>query len=167
MKSSFRFNIAVPVIILFVMTAFVLSGCTAKNGSTDEHGILPHLTVDLQLPADLAVGSIGRFQAKVEQTGASVATAQVNFEFWSEEHADGSVFVAAAESGSNGIYTADFRPESEGVYRVRCHVVSGTLEAMPSKRFAIGEDAILRLEQLEHQSPAGLDANESGGGHHH
>lgn len=167
MKLSFRFTIALHAIILYIMTAFALGGCTANTRSIDDQGLIPHLTVELQLPAELTVGSIGQFQAKIEQAGASVSTAQVSFEFWSEEHADEPVLVAAEKSSSNGVYTADFRPESEGVYRVRCLVVSGVLEAMPSKRFAIGEEAILRLERMEHQSPVGPDANQSGGGHHH
>lgn len=90
----------------------------------------------------------------------------MTFVFWPESHPEQRIEIAGVSDG-NGQYTADYFLKNEGIYVVRCHVSSDTLEAMPAKRFAIGQEAVLLLAALEQQqtTDATFD-NGSGGGQH-
>ncbi|GIQ65957.1 hypothetical protein PACILC2_45250 [Paenibacillus cisolokensis] len=165
--TSFRLPLRGTAIVLTMMAAFFLSACAANTSSTDEHGLLPHLTVDMRLPSELSLGSSGQFRIAISQDGKPVQADDVAFEFWPEGHPEQRVEIPG-EFGGSGLYTAEYRLNSEGVYVVRCRVSSGSLEAMPAKRFAIGEEAVLRLAALEQQQTAGAPADGgSSGGHHH
>ncbi|MDF2716625.1 MAG: hypothetical protein K0R28_3550 [Paenibacillus sp.] len=163
----FRFSVRGTAVVLVMMAALFLSACTANLGSTDEHGLLPHLTVDMRLPPELSPGSPLQFRVTVGQRGAPVDSARVTFEFWPEGSPEQRLEIAGV-SGGNGLYTAEHRMNNEGVYVVRCRVTSGPLEAMPAKRFAIGKESVLRLASLEHQQSSNQPASGgSSGGHHH
>lgn len=163
---SFHFSFCRSALILIMMiAAMFLSACTANTGSTDERGLLPHLSVDLQLPTEMTPGSTGQFRIYVSQDGKPVQADKVTFGFWPVGHSEQRVEIAGVSEG-NGLYSAEYRLGSEGVYVVRCRVSSGSLEVMPARRFAIGEEAVLRLAALERQQNAETPAS-GGGGHHH
>jgi len=161
---SFYLPIRRTAIVLTMMAAFILNACTANTSSTDEHGLLPHLSVDMRLPSKLSPGSSEQFRIVVSQGGEPVQADDVTFEFWPEEHPEQRVEIAG-ESGGNGLYSAVYRLSDQGLYVVRCRVSSSSLEAMPTKRFAIGEEAVLRLAALEGQQMP--DSGSSSEGHHH
>lgn len=163
----FRFSTRGIAISLTIIVAIFLSACTTDTGSADEHGLIPHLTVDMQLPTELSMGSSGQFRVVVGQRGQPVETARTTFEFWPEGHLEQRVEIAGVPHG-NGQYTAEFLVSAEGIYVVRCRVSSDKLESMPAKRFAIGEEAVLHLVTLEQQQSANAPPeNGSSGGHHH
>lgn len=164
---SFRFPVRGTGLILTMIAAMILSACTGNTSSTDEHGLLPHLTVDMLLPKELSPDSTATFHVEVRQGEKPVEAANITFEFWPEGHPEQLVEIIGV-SGGRGLYSAEYRLNSEGVYVVRCRVSSGSLEAMPAKRFAIGEEAVLRLATLEQQQDANAAADGgSKGGHHH
>lgn len=151
--------------LVFLLTVLLLSACTANTDSTDERGLRPHLSVDLWLPQQLSPGSAGQFRIAIQQGESPVRADSVIFEFWPEDRPDQIVSVTGISEGE-GLYSAEHRLNREGLYVVRCLVAAGSLEAMPAKRLAIGEAAVLRLAALERQSAA--DATQAGasGGHH-
>ncbi|SMG22939.1 FixH family protein [Paenibacillus aquistagni] len=153
-------------LVLAMTAALALSACTANTGLTDEKGLLPHLTVDIELPEAFTLDFAAPFHIRVEQHKVPVDTAEVTFEIWPENHPEERVRIPG-ESNGKGLYTAEHQLSTEGIYIVRCHVVSGSLEAMPAKRFAIGEEAVLSLAELEEQQAADGEAPAHGGGHDH
>lgn len=163
--TSIRLSVRWIAIVLTMLAAILLSACKANTGSTDERGLLPHLSVDMQLPEELSPGSAGHFQIAVRLGGEPVQADRVIFEFWPEGRPDQVVSVTGTPGGE-GLYTAEYRPGGEGLYMVRCRVSSGPLEAMPAQRFAIGEEAVLRLAALERQQSSGATAADEGSGEH-
>lgn len=161
-----RFSLRRSTFILLIISAIFLSACKANTSSTNENGLLPHLTVDMQIPTELSLGSTELFQIEVNQEGVPVDEAQVLFQFWPEKHPDQRVEVVGEYDG-NGLYSADYRIKSEGIYVVRCHVSSGPLEVMPAKRFAIGEEAVRRLAAIAEQTDGVPTDEGSGTGHDH
>lgn len=154
-----------PVSLLgLILVIVMLSGCTAKTGTIDERGLRPHLTVDLQLPEQMAPGEPGQVTLKVELQGEPVA-AEVQFVFWPEGEPDKAMEADAMSVGGGQYQTIMELPE-EGVYVVRAHVTADGLEAMPAKWLAIGQDAVQQLAALEADQAQEAPAA-GGGGHHH
>lgn len=155
--------------LIAILLAVLLSGCTANDSATDESGLLPHLTVDLQIPEQLQAGTEGTFTMIVRQNGEpfEAGADSAAFEIWPEGQRENSITIASKLDGS-GVYTASPTLDGEGIYVVRCRVSSRDYEVMPSKRFAIGEDAVSQLAMLEKQVSSEDPAPGSGdGGHHH
>lgn len=163
----FRISVREMAVAITMIASISLSACTANTGSADERGLLPHLTVDLQLPQELTVHSAGQYRIEIKQGGKPVQAERVIFEFSPEGQSDQVVSVPGVSVGE-GMYAAEYLPSKEGVYVVRCRVASGGLEAMPAKRFAIGEEAVLILATLEpYSSTEDSGASESSGHSHH
>lgn len=161
-------RIAAAGFIAFLL-AVLLSGCTANVSSTDKRGLLPHLTVDLQIPEHLQAGAAGTFTMIVRQNGEPFEAAgdSAAFEIWPEGQRENSILIPGKLDGA-GVYTVSPTLTAEGIYVVRCRFSSTDYEVMPSKRFAIGEDAVNRLAMLEKQASSEDTAPGSGdGGHHH
>ena len=142
-------------------------GCTANMSEIDEHGLRPYIAVDVRIPDKLAPHNNGQFAIEARVKGQPLEAEQVTFEFWPEGQHAHRVSVTGAAAG-DGIYTADYPIPGEGIYVVRSVVSGRGLEAMPAKRFAVGEQAVLHLAALEEQLAAGAeDGSASGGGGHH
>ena len=146
-----------------LLGALLLAGCTAQTGEVDEHGLRPHLTVDLQLPEQLAVGETAAFMLDVARGGEPVTADAIRFVLWPEAAPEQREELAAAPDAP-GRYSAAYRLPTEGVYVIRAYVEAAELEAMPAKRFAVGADAVLELAALEAAQAGSAPA--SGGGHH-
>lgn len=161
-------RIALTGFIAFLL-AVLLGGCTANVGSTDERGLLPHLTVDLQIPTQVHAGTKSTFKMVVRLNGEpfEAAADSAAFTIWPEGQRESSITIPGKPDGA-GVYTASAALDDEGIYVVRCRFSSTDYEVMPAKRFAIGEDAVNRLVMLEKQespdapAPGGRD-----GGHYH
>lgn len=166
-RRRFRKTFLVPALA----AALLASGCTANTSALDERGLLPHLTVDLQLsqslPEQTPAGSLAQFRATVEQNGSPAQVDRVTFQIWPEDRPEQRIETTGVLR--DGFYVAEHRLDAEGIYIVRCLVQAGALEAMPAKRFALGQDAVLRLAELERQQSAQASAPAAGdgGGHHH
>lgn len=169
LSATFRVSIRPAALALLLIATALLGACTANTANIDERGLRPHLAVDLQLPEELAPDVAATFRIAVTQGGQPVQAADVTFEFWPEGSPEQKAVVPGSLGDEDGIYSAIHQLSREGVYVVRCLVTAGGLEAMPAKRFALGEEAVLRLAALEEQA-AGDTASvgeASGGGHHH
>lgn len=86
------------------------------------------------------------------------------FEVWPEGHFEQRIEIATKPQ-SKGLYAAEYRIHKEGVFVTSSRVTYGSLEAMPAKRFAIGEEAGLQLADLEQQQSSDIRGSESP--HHH
>lgn len=150
-----------------LLGALLLGGCTAQTGEVDELGLLPHLTVDLQLPEQVTIGETATFAIDIARRGQPVAADAVRFVLWPEAAPEHQIELAAAQDVP-GRYSASYQLPEEGVYVVRALVEADELQAMPAKRFAIGADAVLELAALEAaQSGAAPDQGGGHGGGHH
>ncbi|MNN58968.1 hypothetical protein D3C81_1740470 [compost metagenome] len=70
--------------------------------------------------------------------------AQVQFEIWAEGNKDAVINVDGKQS-STGLYTASYSLSEEGIYIVKSHVSAQQYQVMPSKRFAVGNEAVEEL----------------------
>ncbi|WP_238651812.1 FixH family protein [Paenibacillus piscarius] len=147
-----------------ILLLTLLCGCTAKVAETDESGIPPHISVDLVLPEDLEMGSSNVFSIKVSKSNEPLAHAEkAEFVLWKENNKDAAVTIQANES-SPGLYSASYVIEEEGLYFVQSRIKFLDAQVMPTKRFAIGAQALERLAQLENAQPN--DAPAPAAGHH-
>ncbi|WP_214629479.1 FixH family protein [Paenibacillus agaridevorans] len=154
-------------ITMLLSASLSLGACTANEGMTDENGLRPHLNVDLQVPGTLKLHETSPFSVIVTQANKPVRADEILFQFWPEGSPDRLVTVAGLMR-QEGVYTAEYGFIENGVYVVRSRVTAGSLEAMPAKRFAIGEEAVLRLAALEQQEAQGeLASSDHGSGDHH
>ncbi|RXZ82917.1 hypothetical protein EBB07_08350 [Paenibacillaceae bacterium] len=153
------------MLLSILLAVLLLSGCTASVNTADEQGLLPHLTVDLQVPNPVQPGVEYRFTIVVQQDGQPIEADKVTFEFWPEGVREDSIAMMGMRDGA-GTYFINQTMPGEGVYVVRSLVSSANYEVMPAKRFAIGEEAVKQLALLEDQEASAVPAP-SGGGHHH
>ncbi|SDT27913.1 hypothetical protein SAMN05444162_3655 [Paenibacillaceae bacterium GAS479] len=141
-------------IALLASASLLLGGCQANTSGQDDKGMIPHLTVDLQIPDKLQPGEASRFTILVEENGKPYDEFyKTSFQFWPEDGSSPAVN-AEAKLTAPGTYTVTQPAGTEGVYRVKFSGVSTEYEIMPSKRFAIGANAIEHLAELEKQSDA-------------
>ena len=136
-----------------ILLLTLLSGCTAKVAPTDESGLQPHISVDLVLPNDLEIGKSNVFSIKVSKSNEPLEHAEAaEFVIWEENHKESAVTIKANEA-SPGIYSASYAIEAEGLYLVQSRIKFTDAQVMPTKRFAIGAQALERLAQLESAQP--------------
>lgn len=141
----------------------ILSSCTTDVADTDERGFSPHLTVDLQIPANIELQQIVVLKLDVKKSGKPFEQAELaEFIIWSENKMDQAVTVKASES-SPGLYEAEHVFSEDGIYILKSHVASSNLEVMPAKRIAIGAEAIERIAALEQHETG---ESESSANHH-
>ncbi|MBP1989519.1 FixH family protein [Paenibacillus eucommiae] len=151
---------------MFVIVA-ILGGCTANVSSADKNGLIPHLTVDLQVAANIESGDVRTFSIEVKQGDQPFEDAeQVEFEVWPEENKEATMILSGQKKGP-GIYSVNQTFAEEGLYIVKCRVTSKDYQLMPSKRFAVGDVALQQLVIKEQQSEPGALAPTETGGHHH
>mgnify|MGYP000666386385 CR=1 FL=1 len=148
---------------LLLLAGSLLTGCTANVSSTDENGLSPHLTVDLQLPEQIEVNQSALFTILVHENGDPYEGAdRVEFEIWPVDQRQDSVRLPGNPTAS-GTYTVSTSLAEEGVYTIRCHVISEQYHVMPTKQFAIGEAAVHQL-LLQEQAQSEITTADS---HHH
>jgi len=149
------------MLLLFV---FIISACTANVGNTDENGLIPHLTVDLQLPSHIELNKVITLSLTVQKNSQPFDQAQeAEFMIWEESSPDEAITLQAIQR-IPGVYEADHEFTTEGLYVIQSHVSSTNMEVMPSKRLAIGSEALEQLVQLEQQQTDTPVINE---GHSH
>ncbi|WP_339308042.1 FixH family protein [Paenibacillus sp. FSL R5-0519] len=147
-----------------VLLVVLLCGCTAKVAETDENGLPPHISVDLQLPEELKIGSSNVFSVQVSKRNVPLEHAEkAEFVIWPENDKDAAVIIQADEP-SPGSYEVSYVIEKEGLYVVQSRIQFADAQVMPTKRFAIGNQDIERLVQLENDQHT--DAPAPAAGHH-
>lgn len=148
MNHLFNRRLSLSKLLLLV---FILSACTANVDNTDENGLIPHLTVDLQLPSDIELNKVTTLSVTVQNNNQPFDQAEeASFKIWQEESPDKAITLQATQQTS-GVYEVDHEFTSEGLYVIQVHVLSSDMEVMPSKRLAIGSEALEQLAQLEQQ----------------
>ncbi|MGN7454692.1 FixH family protein [Paenibacillus pasadenensis] len=160
-----RNRIAIAASALLAGASMLLAGCQADTSGLDDKGFKPHLTVDLQLPEQLEQGQEGRFAIVVKENGEPYdGFYQARFQLWPEDGSSAPV-TAQAEKTAPGTYSFVQAIGPEGVYRIKFSGVSADYEIMPSKRFAIGSEAVEALAEMEKAGAAA--AVPAPAGHHH
>ena len=136
------------MLLLFV---FIVSACTAKIENTDENGLIPHLTVDLQLPSDVELNNAITLSLTVQKSSQPFEQAEeAAFKIWQEDSPDEAIILPAIQR-TPGVYEVEHIFISEGLYVIQSYVSSSDMEVMPSKRLAIGSKALEQLVQFEQQ----------------
>lgn len=139
------------ILLLLLFLTLILSGCTATAADTDENGLIPHLTVDLQLPAKLQMNKAVTLSLTVQRSSQPFEEAEeAAFTIWREDTPEETITLPAIQR-LPGVYEADHTFASEGLYVIQSHVLATDMEVMPSKRLAIGSEALEQLAQLEQQ----------------
>lgn len=155
------------IVLLFALcSVLLLSACTANTSGLDENGLSPHLAVDIILPDDLSVGKEASFQLHVQQGGEPIEADQATFEFWREDDPAHRITIDG-ETTEAGVYTAVHNLGEAGIYNVQCTVTAGSMEAMPIRRFAIGEEAVLQLAAMQQPTDGMTQMGGSAGEHQH
>lgn len=163
---QWRIHRSMLIVVLVIVVAMFLGACKANTSSTDEHGLLPHLSIALDLPEQLSLETTAHFQISVKQGDVPIEADRVMFELWPEGQPEQRIEFAGLPQ-NEGLYIGEYRLLAEGVYVIRARVTYGSLEAMPAKRFAIGEEAVLRLAELEQQASNNQDGNGNHDSQHH
>lgn len=142
--------LTLPLLLLFV---FLVSGCTANVANTDESGLIPHLTVDFQLPANIELNKVTTLSLAVQQSDQPFEHAEeATFKIWLEDSPEEAITLPATERKA-GVYEVDHTFTTEGLYVIQGHVLSSAMEVMPAKRLAIGSVALEQLAQLNQHQP--------------
>ncbi|WP_082110776.1 FixH family protein [Paenibacillus algorifonticola] len=148
-----------------MLLVLLLCGCTTKATQTDESGLPPHLSVNLQLPKLFETGSSNVFAVEVSKSNKPLEHADTaEFVIWREDDKDSAITIKADES-SPGLYSASYVIDEEGLYFVQSRIKFADAQVMPTKRFAIGAHAIERLAQLESAQHSDAPAPAAGGHH--
>ncbi|MCR8659579.1 FixH family protein [Paenibacillus endoradicis] len=148
MNQLFNRALSLSMLLLFV---FIISACTAKVENTDENGLTPHLTVDLQLPSDIELNKAITLSLTVQKSSQPFEQAEeAKFKIWQENSPDEAIILPAIQR-TPGVYEVNHIFTSEGLYIIQSYVSSSGMEVMPSKRLAIGSEALEQLAQLEQQ----------------
>ncbi|MNC40294.1 hypothetical protein D3C75_889890 [compost metagenome] len=141
--------IRVPLIVLMIA---IICGCTAQVPVSDRNGLKPHLNVDLQVTSDSESHYTNTFSISLTQEDTPYHdAAEVQFEIWPEGNKDAVINVDGKKS-STGLYTASYSLSEKGIYIVKGHVSTQEYEVMPSKRFAVGKEAVEELIAQEQAS---------------
>lgn len=115
----------------------------------DENGLRPHLTIDLQVPTNIKTDEIISLSAIVQKSNQPFEHAEeAVFTVWLEDNPEQQVVLPATQH-SPGIYEAEYVFPAEGLYIIQSHVLAVDMEVMPSKRVAIGKEAMEHLALLE------------------
>ncbi|HIW32832.1 MAG TPA: FixH family protein [Candidatus Paenibacillus intestinavium] len=148
MNQLFNRALSLSMLLLFV---FIVSACTAKIENTDENGLIPHLTVDLQLPSDVELNNAITLSLTVQKSSQPFEQAEeAAFKIWQEDSPDEAIILPAIQR-TPGVYEVEHIFISEGLYVIQSYVSSSDMEVMPSKRLAIGSKALEQLVQFEQQ----------------
>lgn len=138
-------------LLTFLLVLIVLCSCTANVSNTDDNGLKPHLSVDLQVPPNIETNEATTLTISVQKENQPFEQAnEAQFIIWLEENPEDKIAIPAIQH-SPGVYKAQYIFSSEGLYIIQSHVIASDMEVIPSKRIAIGMDAIKHLAHLEQQ----------------
>ena len=142
------------------MTAVLAVGCGAEDDSVDTlgNGEVPvEIIVEVLTPEKLNVGEATTLEVKVTQGGEVVNDADsVDFEVWESGLRDEGTMIDG-EFTEDGVYTAEYTFDHDGVYYMYAHTTARGMHVMPKQQFIVGNPDMSKV--LEDNSSNSMEDN--------
>ena len=127
--------------LTLAMAAVLAVGCGAEDDSVDtlSNGEVPvEIIVEVLTPEKLNVGEATTLEVKVTQSGEAVNDADsVDFEVWESGLRDEGTMIDG-EFTEDGVYTAEYTFDHDGVYYMYAHTTARGMHVMPKQQFIVG-----------------------------
>lgn len=144
--------------LTLAMAAVLAAGCGAEEDSVDtlgNGGIPVEVIVEVLTPEKLNVGEATTLEVKVTQGGEVVNNADsVEFEVWESGLRDEGTMIDGELTG-DGIYTAEYTFDHDGVYYMYAHTTARGMHVMPKQQFIVGNPDMSNV--LEDNSSSSMD----------
>ena len=149
--------------LTLAMAAVLTVGCGAEDDSVDtlSNGEIPvEVIVEVLTPEKLNVGETTTLEVKVTQSGEVVNDADsVEFEVWESGLRDEGTMIDG-EFTEDGVYTAEYTFDHDGVYYMYAHTTARGMHVMPKQQFIVGNPDMSKV--LEDNSSSSMkDDSES------
>ena len=149
------------LLLTLVVTAILAVGCGAEDDSVDtlSSGEVPvEVIVELLTPEKLNAGEATTLEVKLTQGGEVVNDADsVEFEVWESGLRDEGKMIEG-ESKGDGVYTAEYTFDHDGVYYMYAHTTARGMHVMPKQQFIVGNPDMSKV--LEDSSSSSMDWTE-------
>lgn len=127
--------------LTLAMTAVLTVGCGAEEEAVDTlgNGEVPvEVIVDVLTPEKLNAGEVTTLEVKVTQGDEVVNDADsVEFEVWESGLREEGVMLDG-ELTEDGVYTAEYTFDHDGVYYMYAHTTARGMHVMPKQQFIVG-----------------------------
>ncbi|KGR82848.1 FixH family protein [Lysinibacillus odysseyi] len=151
-------------------TAVLVAGCAEKETvDTIDNGEMPEeLVTEVITPGEVAPAEKIALEAKVTQGDKAVNDATVEFEVWESGLREEGEMLEGKLS-EDGVYTADYTFEKDGVYYMYAHTTAGAYHVMPKHKFIVGapdmskvleDDSTSSMEHMEHEKDSEEESSE-------
>ena len=144
--------------LTIAMTAVLAVGCGAEDDSVDTlgNGEVPvEIIVEVLTPEKLNVGEATTLEVKVTQSGEAVNDADsVDFEVWESGLRDEGTMIDG-EFTEDGVYTAEYTFDHDGVYYMYAHTTARGMHVMPKQQFIVGNPDMSKV--LEDNSSSSME----------
>lgn len=135
-----------------VAIPFLLFGCGGEEPEVDtlDNGIMPmEIAVDIETPEKVSSNETIQLAARVTQNNEAVDDAEeVKFEVWESGFRDEAQMVDGKLS-KDGIYTADYTFDHDGVYYMFAHTTARGLHNMPKQKIVVGNPDMSKVIEDE------------------
>ena len=146
------------LLLTLAVTAVLAVGCGAEDDSVDtlnSGGIPVEVMVELLTPEKLNAGEVTTLEVKVTQGGEVVNDADsVEFEVWESGLRDEGTMIEG-EFTEDGVYTAEYTFDHDGVYYMYAHTTARGMHVMPKQQFIVGNPDMSKV--LEDSSSSSMD----------
>ncbi len=117
----------------------LLFGCNEEpEVDTIDSGVMPQeVIVDIQTPEAVNANEVIDLVAKVTQAGEAVDDGSVEFEVWESGLRDQGQMIEGALD-QDGVYTAQFTFEHDGIYYLFAHTNARGFHVMPKQKIVVG-----------------------------
>lgn len=144
--------------LTLAMTAVLAVGCGAEDDSVDTLGsgeVPVEVIVEVLTPEKLNVGEATTLEVKVTQGGEVVNDADsVDFEVWESGLRDEGTMIDG-EFTEDGVYTAEYTFDHDGVYYMYAHTTARGMHVMPKQQFIVGNPDMSKV--LEDNSSSSME----------
>ena len=144
--------------LTLAMAAVLAVGCGAEDDSVDtlSSGEIPvEVIVEVLTPEKLNVGEATTLEVKVTQGGEVVNDADsVDFEVWESGLRDEGTMIDG-EFTEDGVYTAEYTFDHDGVYYMYAHTTARGMHVMPRQQFIVGNPDMSKV--LEDNSSSSME----------
>ena len=144
--------------LTLAMAAVLAVGCGAEDDAVDtlSSGEIPvEVIVEVLTPEKLNVGEATTLEVKVTQGGEAVNDADsVDFEVWESGLRDEGTMIDG-EFTEDGVYTAEYTFDHDGVYYMYAHTTARGMHVMPKQQFIVGNPDMSKV--LEDNSSSSME----------
>ena len=144
--------------LTLAMAAVLAVGCGAEDDAVDTLGsgeVPVEIIVEVLTPEKLNVGEATTLEVKVTQGGEAVNDADsVDFEVWESGLRDEGTMIDG-EFTEDGVYTAEYTFDHDGVYYMYAHTTARGMHVMPKQQFIVGNPDMSKV--LEDNSSSSME----------